>query len=109
MRIRLLGLLLIVAAVVPTVALARSDRSAGTLAVDAAGSVTDMFPKFYNQPQYKSAVSDQLAFQTQQGAPADVFAAASPKYPEQLYKQGLVQKPIPFTTNTLVLIFPKSN
>jgi molybdate transport system substrate-binding protein len=50
-----------------------------------------------------------LALQIQQGAPADVFAAASPKYPEALYKQGLVQKPIQFTTNTLVLIVPKSN
>ena len=38
-----------------------------------------------------------------------VFAAASPKYPELLYKQGLVQKPIRFATNTLVLIVPKSN
>ena len=41
--------------------------------------------------------------------PADVFAAASPKYPDALYKQGLVEKPIPFATNTLVLIVPKSN
>ena len=38
-----------------------------------------------------------------------MFAAASPKYPEQLYQQGLVQKPIRFATNTLVLIVPKSN
>src|SRR5262245_9972309 len=109
MRIRLLGLVLIVAAVVPSVALAGSERSAGRLTVYAAASLTDVFPKIDKRPQYQFAGSDQLAFQIQQGAPADVFAAASPKYPEQLYKQGLVQKPIPFTTNTLVLIFPKSN
>src|SRR4029079_1940525 len=33
----------------------------------------------------------------------------SPKYPELLYQQGLVEKPIKFVTNTLVLIVPKSN
>ena len=66
-------------------------------------------PRDRPAPRYGFAGSDQLAFQIQQGAPADVFAAASPKYPEALYRQGLVEKPIPFATNTLVLIVPKAN
>jgi molybdate transport system substrate-binding protein len=45
----------------------------------------------------------------EQGAPADVFAAASPKQPAQLYAQGLIDKPVEFATNTLVLIVPASN
>lgn len=83
--------------------------ASGRLTVFAAASLTDAFPKIDSRPRYGFAGSDVLALQIQQGAPADVFAAASPKYPEALYKQGLVQKPIPFATNTLVLIVPKSN
>jgi molybdate transport system substrate-binding protein len=83
--------------------------SSGRLTVFAAASLTDVLPKIDARPRYGFAGSDVLALQIQQGAPADVFAAASPKYPELLYKQGLVQKPIQFATNTLVLVLPKSN
>jgi molybdate transport system substrate-binding protein len=83
--------------------------SGGRLTVFAASSLTDVFPKIDARPRYGFAGSDVLALQIQQGAPADVFAAASPKYPELLYKQGVVQKPIQFATNTLVLVVPKSN
>ena len=71
--------------------------------------MTEVFPKINPRPEYSFAGSDQLAAQIQLGAQADVFAAASPKYPELLYQKGLAQKPIPFTTNTLVVIVPKSN
>lgn len=87
---------------------ARSSDS-GRLAVFAAASLTEALPAISKQSSYSFAGSDQLAFQIQQGAAADVFAAASSKYPDQLYKQGLVEQPIPFATNTLVLIVPKSN
>jgi molybdate transport system substrate-binding protein len=79
------------------------------VAVFAAASLSEVFPAITSNPEYAFAGSDQLAFQIGQGAAADVFAAASPKYPDALYKQGLVEKPIPFATNTLVLIVPKSN
>jgi molybdate transport system substrate-binding protein len=92
----------------PQASSARSESS-GRLTVFAAASLTDVLPKIAPLPRYGFAGSDQLAFQIQQGAPADVFLAASPKYPELLYKQGLVQKPIQFATNTLVLIVPKAN
>ena len=81
----------------------------GKLAVFAAASLTDVLPKINSRPNYSFAGSDQLAAQIQLGAEADVFAGASPKYPELLFQKGLVQKPIPFATNTLVLIVPKSN
>ncbi|MGZ4394074.1 MAG: molybdate ABC transporter substrate-binding protein [Gaiellaceae bacterium] len=97
-----------VTAVLPGATSAHPE-SGGRLTVFAAGSLTEVFPAIDPRPRYGFAGSDQLAFQIQQGAPADVFAAASPKYPEALYKQGLVEKPIPFATNTLVLIVPKSN
>ena len=50
-----------------------------------------------------------LATQIEQGAPADVYAAASPKDPAALYAKGLVDKPVEFATNELVLIVPNSN
>jgi len=87
---------------------ARRDDS-GKLAVFAAASLTEVFPKINPEPRYSFAGSDQLAAQIQLGAQIDVFAAASPKYPELLYQKGLVEKPIPFATNTLVLIVPRSN
>jgi molybdate transport system substrate-binding protein len=96
------------AAALPAESSARGDGS-GRLTVFAAASLTDVFPKIDSRPRYGFAGSDQLAIQIQQGAPADIFAAASPKYPELLYQQGLVEKPIQFATNTLVLIVPKSN
>jgi molybdate transport system substrate-binding protein len=82
---------------------------ASQITVFAAASLTETFPKIDRAPRYSFAGSDQLAFQIQQGAPADVYAAASPKYPEQLYTQGLVTKPVVFATNRLILLLPASN
>ena len=72
----------------------------------AAASLTDVLPHVNPKARYFFAGSDQLATQLQFGA-RDVFAAASPKYPDLLYQKGLVEKPIPFVTNTLVLIVPR--
>lgn len=79
------------------------------LAIFAAASLTGVFPLIDRAPRFQFAGSDQLAFQITQGAHADVFAAASPKYPEQLYAQGLCSKPARFATNTVVLIVPRAN
>jgi molybdate transport system substrate-binding protein len=75
----------------------------------AAASLTDVFLKMAPKETYSFAGSDQLAFQIQQGAPADVFASANTKFPDQLHAKGLVGQPIIFTYNNLVMIVPKSN
>src|SRR5882724_11917422 len=85
------------------------QANSGRLAVFAAASLTEVFPKLNKSPRYSFAGSDQLAAQIQLGARADVFAAASPKYPELLFQKGLCEKPVPFATNTLTVIVPKSN
>jgi molybdate transport system substrate-binding protein len=85
--------------------------SAGTptLTVYAASSLTQVFPLIDARARYSFAGSDQLALQIQQGAPADVFASASPKYTQELYRRGLLDRPRTFAKNRLTLIVPTSN
>jgi molybdate transport system substrate-binding protein len=102
--------LLLLVAVLVAVACAGDDAGddAG-LTVLAAASLTDVFPQIDPAPSYSFAGSDQLAAQIREGAPADVYAAANEKLPEELYGEGLVEKPQVFATNTLVLIVPADN
>ena len=79
------------------------------LTILAAASLTNVFPAIDRHEQYSFGGSNALAAQIQQGAPADVFASANTSIPFQLYDQGLVEKPVLFTRNQLVLIVPKSN
>jgi molybdate transport system substrate-binding protein len=52
------------------------------------------------------AGSDELAAQIRQGVKPDVFASANTKLPDELYSEGLVEKPVVFTANRLVLAVP---
>jgi molybdate transport system substrate-binding protein len=100
---RLLGVAL-AALVLPA-----SVSGATTLNVFAAASLTEVFPKIDKSERYSFAGSDQLALQIRQGAPADLFASASPKYTELAYRDGYVQRPVVFATNRLIVLLPKSN
>jgi molybdate transport system substrate-binding protein len=75
----------------------------------AAASLTKVFPKIDPKAKFTFGGSGALETDIEQGAPADVIAAASPKQPAALLAKGLVDKPVEFATNTLVLIVPKSN
>jgi len=78
--------------------------------VYAAASLTRVFPKIAPGATYQFAGSNTLALQIEQGAPADVFVSASPKYVLQLRDRGLTGgKPVWFAANDLVLIVPRSN
>ena len=79
------------------------------LTVFAAASLTEAFQAFDASEAYSFAGSNTLAAQIRQGARADVFASASPKYTQDLFRRGLVETPVTFATNRLVLIVPKSN
>jgi len=92
--------------------------SVPTLTVLAAASLTDVFPKigaaFSNAHPgvtvtFSFAGTDQLAAQIQQGAPADVFAGASPTYADQLARAHDIGPFRIFCTNKLVLVVPASN
>ncbi len=83
--------------------------TSGDPTVLAAASLTKVFPQIASGAHYTFGGSGALETDIEQGAPADVFAAASPKQPAQLYAKGLVGKPRKFATNTLVLIVPQGN
>jgi molybdate transport system substrate-binding protein len=99
----------LLAVVLLALALPATVSSATTLNVFAAASLTQVFPKIDDGQRYSFAGSDQLALQIRQGAPADVFASASPKYTELAYRDGYVRKPVVFATNRLVVLVPRSN
>ncbi len=85
-----------------------SGRVTG-ITVYAAASLTDVFPQIDPGPRYSFGASSTLAAQITQGAPADVFASANTTIPDQLFAKGLVQKPVVFTRNRLVLAVPTAN
>ena len=95
-----------------------STPKGGTLNVFAAASLTEGFTQLAQtyqsdhpgwKVQLNFAGSDQLAAQIEQGVPADVYAAASPKYPEELQGKNLLGDTTDFATNTLILIVPPDN
>jgi len=79
------------------------------ITVYAASSLTDVFPAIDPAPRYSFGGSNTLAAQITLGAPADVFASANTAIPAELYTKGLVEQPVNFTRNTLVIVVPKSN
>jgi molybdate transport system substrate-binding protein len=81
----------------------------GALTVFAAASLTTALPAIDKHPTYSFAGSNALAAQIRQGAPADVFASANTSIPQKLFDEGLVEKPVVFTRNALILVVPKSN
>jgi molybdate transport system substrate-binding protein len=102
-------LALALAVAVSPAADARATAASSRLTVFAAASLAEVFPRIDPSATYSFAGSDQLAYQIEQGAPADVFAAASPKYPDRLYASGILERPVVFATNRLVLLLPRSN
>lgn len=87
------------------------DAEAGDepLVVFAAASLADVFPAIEPDARYSFAGSDELAAQIREGAPADVFASASPAYTDELVAAGVLDEAEMFATNRLVLAVPRDN
>jgi molybdate transport system substrate-binding protein len=84
-----------------------------TLTVSAATSLKSAFTGYagdFNDASVRAsfAGSDELAAQIRQGVRPDVFASANTKLPDELYQKGLVEKPVVFAANRLVLAVPAS-
>jgi molybdate transport system substrate-binding protein len=92
-----------------TTACGGSPSSDEPLDVYAAASLAEVFPQIDAEARFSFAGSDELATQIREGAPADVYAAASSKYPQELFAEELVEEPVTFASNRLVLLVPRGN
>lgn len=86
----------------------------GRLIVLGASSLTDALTKYgegFEGAEVKPsfAGSDELAAQLRQGAKADVFASADTDYPAELHDEGLVDEPVVFAANELVIAVPEGS
>ena len=84
-------------------------QQANPLTVYAAASLTEVFKGLDPAQRYSFASSNTLETQIRNGAPADIFASAAPLNTQRLFRDGLLAKPVTFTSNRLVLVVPKSN
>jgi molybdate transport system substrate-binding protein len=87
-----------------------ADDSSGQVIVSAASSLDPAFTAYADaagiDAKQSFAGSDDLAAQIRQGVTPDVYAAANTSLPDDLFAEGLVEKPVVFATNTLVLAVP---
>jgi molybdate transport system substrate-binding protein len=81
-------------------------KASHPLTVSAAASLKNAFLKYHSGNRYSFAGSDVLAAQIKAGARPDVYAAANTKLPQQLFKAGLLDKPVVFAGNRLVIAVP---
>lgn len=75
-----------------------------TTALTAYGEATDIA-----RARFSFAGSDQLAGQIRSGVRPDLFAAANAKLPQALFTEGLVERPVAFARNRLVLAVPRTD
>ena len=83
-----------------------SGGGGGKLTVSAASSLKKALPAYQPGAAYSFAGSDVLSAAIRAGARPDVFAAANTKLPQQLFAAGLVEQPVVFAGNRLVLAVP---
>lgn len=88
-------------------------RDGPSLRVSAAASLKAAFeglgrsPELGRPPSFSFAGSDQLAGQIRAGARPDVLAAANTTLPAALFRDGLVERPVAFARNRLVIAVPR--
>ena len=96
-------------AILVAVAALAAPAAASALNVYAATSLTNVFPALNKTPKYSFGGSNTLQLQIERGAPADVFASASPNEAQALFREGLCTRPVTFAINRLVLLIPNAN
>jgi molybdate transport system substrate-binding protein len=113
MRRTLLALLALIAAALGGCAShdASGSGDTATLRISAAASLKQAFTRYGEaftaaRSRFSFAGSDELAAQIRAGGRPDVFAAANSKLPDALHADGLVEKPVAFARNRLVLAVP---
>lgn len=117
-RAALMAAILLLALPACSSARAADGAPTGHLQVFAAASLTNVLPRIAQaftrtHPgtsfSFDFAGTDTLTAQIEQGAPADVFIGASVSYGTELFGKGLVDRPVPLCTNSLILIVPAAD
>ncbi|MDQ3893888.1 MAG: molybdate ABC transporter substrate-binding protein [Actinomycetota bacterium] len=99
----------LVTAVLAVVLVAGCGGPEGHLTVYAATSLTEAFERLAPDARFNFAGSDELARQLEEGARADVYASADPRYALRLFRERLVERPRALVANQVVLAVPTSN
>ena len=81
----------------------------GALTIYATSSLEDVFRELAPDADFTFGNSEALAAALREGAPANVFAAASPEHMADLRQNALIDPPVAFATNRLVLVVPAGN
>jgi molybdate transport system substrate-binding protein len=89
------------------------DGGRPSLTVSAAASLKRAFDDYGSRftparARFSFGGSDELAGQIRQGVRPDVYAAANTELPQALYRDGLVERPVVFARNRLVIALPAS-
>jgi molybdate transport system substrate-binding protein len=91
------------------VAVLAAPAAAQAFTVYGAASLSSAFPQIDGSPRFNFAGSNQLQLQIERGAPADLFASASPAEAQALFREGKCSRPVTFATNILVVVTPRNN
>lgn len=101
--------LALIAVALAALAVAFGERASSPMRVSAAASLAEVFPRIEPNARFAFAGSNALALQIREGASADVVAFASPRYTRALHRDGLVERPVVFAYNRLVVVVPAGN
>ena len=82
---------------------------AGALTIYAPSSVEDVFRELAPGADFRFGSSEELATAILEGAVPDVFASAGQTPLADVGAEGLLEPPVVFATNRLVLVVPASN
>jgi molybdate transport system substrate-binding protein len=89
------------------------ERGDHELTVSAAASLAEAFEAYGTQREgverFSFGGSDALTAQIRQGARPDVFASSDISYPRRLHREGLVDEPVVFARNRLVIAVPSGS
>ena len=86
-----------------------AEADEAPLLVFAASSLREVALELDFEAEYVFAGSDELAAQIRDGADADVILSASEQPVADLESAGLVEERVPFASNRLVIVVPRSN
>ena len=85
------------------------DTDDGALVVFAASSLGEVAPRIDSTATVVLGGSNDLAAQLRDGAKAGVFLSASARPVDELRRAGIVETPVAFASNRLVVVTPAAN